>query len=87
MGWASPLLHCLGSSPGKEGAEKKRNTRVNVKRSSMDRKAPAGAVASSRELHGRLSRYGKDWIFRGGHADVKWELIPKAGEPRAVHGT
>lgn len=49
-----------------------------MKRSSIDKNAGAGAVASARELHARLSRYGKDWIFRG-HADVGWKLIPKAG--------
>ena len=45
----------------------------------MDQKTAAGAVGSFRELHARLSRYhGSDWIFRG-HADLGWELIPKAG--------
>jgi hypothetical protein len=85
MGWARPLLHCLGSRTGEEGAEKKREARIKVKRSSMDNKAAAGAVASFHELHRKLSRYGKDWIFRG-HADVSWELIPKAGRaPYAGH--
>jgi hypothetical protein len=46
----------------------------------MDKKAGGGAVDSFCELHTRLSRYGKDWIFRG-HADAGWELVPKAGRP------
>jgi hypothetical protein len=51
----------------------------------MEKKAATGAGASFPELHARLSRYGKGWIFRG-HADVKWELIPKAGrEPYTGH--
>ncbi len=45
----------------------------------MGKKAVAGsAVSSFTELHARLSRYNEDWIFRG-HADVRWELIPKVG--------
>ena len=51
----------------------------------MDKKDAAGAVASFHQLHRKLSRHGKDWIFRG-HADVSWELIPKAGRwPYAGH--
>jgi hypothetical protein len=46
----------------------------------MDKKSGGGAVASFSELHARLSRYGKGWIFRG-HADAGWELVPKAGRP------
>ena len=44
----------------------------------MDKKIDAGAVASFAALHARLSRFGKEWIFRG-HADSGWELVPKAG--------
>jgi hypothetical protein len=43
-------------------------------------KAKAGAVPVSnfRELHTRLSRYRKGWIFRG-HSNASWELVPKGG--------
>jgi hypothetical protein len=51
----------------------------------MDKKTAAGAVASFPALHAQLSRFGKDWVFRG-HADFGWELIPKAGrEPYTGH--
>ncbi len=46
----------------------------------MAKKASAGAVARFAELHDRLSRFSETWIFRG-HADVNWELKPKAGRP------
>jgi hypothetical protein len=46
----------------------------------MAKKASAGAVAGFAGLHDRLSRYSTGWIFRG-HADVNWELKPKAGRP------
>ena len=78
MGGARPLLHCMESSTGEEEAEKKRSTRVKVTRSSMDKKAAAGAVASFRELHGRLSRYGTGLDLPGPRRPG-WELIPKAG--------
>jgi FRG domain len=76
----------MESSTGEEEAENEPSTRVTVKRSSMEKKAAAGAVASFRDLHTRLSRYqGTDWIFRG-HADISWELIPKAGrDPYTGH--
>lgn len=51
----------------------------------MDKKRAAGAVAGFPDLHARLSRFGTDWIFRG-HADVGWDLTPKAGrEPYTGH--
>jgi hypothetical protein len=79
MGRTRPLLHCLGSSPSKEEAEKNCATGLEVTKSSMEKnRTAAGAVASSREFHARLSRFGKGWIFRG-HADARWPLIPKAG--------
>lgn len=46
----------------------------------MAKKASTGAVTSFAELHDRLSRFSAGWIFRG-HADVSWELKPKAGRP------
>jgi hypothetical protein len=49
----------------------------------MAKKASAEAAASFAELHDRLSRFSTGWIFRG-HADVSWELKPKAGRPPFV---
>ena len=54
MGGARPLLHRMEPITGEEEAEKKRRTRVKVDEILDGKKAAAGAVVSSRELHGRL---------------------------------
>jgi len=82
MGWARRLPYCLGSSTAEEKVEKKRNERADVKRFSMDKKTVAGAVASFPALHARLSRFGKDWVFRD-HADFGWK---RQGGLFTVHG-
>ena len=86
--WAGQdlYLHCLGSSRGEKKAEGSgQHSESSVKSVSMGKMAATGAVASFRELHTRLSSYGKDWIFRG-HADAEVGTHPQGGA-QALLGT
>ena len=77
--WVGRALYSAAwDRTGEEGGRK--DARCTGQREEIldETERPAASVTQFRELHTRLSRYGKDWIFRG-HADVSWELIPKAG--------